>query len=73
MAKRLNLNIVCISPLKLTLQENNVYIGTIDSAFGKSGKFKVSFTNPIPKDCTSAPLKFKYKICIFDEKRTWYQ
>jgi len=55
--------------------KNKIYHGTIDSAFGKSGKFKASFQEKLPSIETmkDAILRLKYRINVFDKNRTWIQ
>ena len=55
----------------LNIQTESGIIGRIESSFGSSGKFKVGFSEDIPKDLTK--LKLKYKINIFDDERKWHQ
>jgi selenocysteine-specific elongation factor len=55
----------------LSIEAESGQIGKIESSFGSSGKFKVGFSEDIPKDLKL--LKLKYKINIFDENRKWFQ
>eukprot|EP01080_Neovahlkampfia_damariscottae_P009788 gene9788-2113_t len=55
----------------LNIETEDGIIGRIESSFGSSGKFKVGFSEDIPKNLKN--LKLKYKINIFDDERKWYQ
>ncbi|KAG2374473.1 hypothetical protein C9374_010757 [Naegleria lovaniensis] len=59
----------------ILVDEQPRFFGTIDSSFGQSGKFRVVFKDPLPKqpNLRNKPIQFKYKVNIYDETKTWYQ
>jgi len=61
--------------VEVLIDEQPKFSGTIDSSFGQSGKFKVIFKEPLPKqpNLRNKVLSLRYKVNIYDDTRTWYQ
>ncbi|KAL9647585.1 hypothetical protein ABK040_006941 [Willaertia magna] len=59
----------------IIINDESKYHGVIDSAFGQSGKFKVVFKEPLPKqpNLRNKIISLKYKLNIYDETKTWLQ
>lgn len=61
--------------IDILIDDQPRFSGIIDSPFGQSGKFKVVFKDPLPKqpNLRNKVISFRYKINIYDESKTWHQ